>query len=100
MARAKSLAVDNEVLMDDVTRTVLEMVLAAGRRKAPQLAEVRREQRLVDDLGLGSLDYAALVAALEMALDVDPFAAEASITDIRTVGDLCDVYVKSAAGRG
>jgi acyl carrier protein len=85
--------------MEDVTRTVLEAVLAAAKRKAPQLLEVRREQLLVDDLGLGSLDYAGLVAALEMALDVDPFASETSITSIRTVGDLCEAYVKFIAGQ-
>jgi acyl carrier protein len=42
--------------------------------------------------GLTSLDLAALVAVLERQWKVDPFLESASITDIRTVGDLCRAY--------
>ncbi|MEU1007001.1 phosphopantetheine-binding protein [Streptomyces sp. NPDC005890] len=42
--------------------------------------------------GLNSLLLAQLLLQLEAALGVDPFAEERSITDIRTVGELIDVY--------
>ncbi|HLP42436.1 MAG TPA: acyl carrier protein [Fibrobacteria bacterium] len=57
------------------------------------LPVLKEQSELVDDLGLSSLNVAALVANLEDALGVDPFQAEdVMITDIRTVGDLCSAY--------
>ncbi len=54
------------------------------------------DKRLVGDLGLGSLDIAELVATLEAEVGCDPFALGASISDLRTVGDLVGLYVKHA----
>lgn len=56
-----------------------------------------RDRRLITDLGLKSLDLAQLVALLEYSLRVDPFARLVSITDVRTVGDLCLAYEKCLA---
>jgi acyl carrier protein len=43
-------------------------------------------------LGLTSLMFAELLIGLEMELGVDPFQAETSIVEMRTVGDLVDAY--------
>jgi len=48
---------------------------------------------LVDELGFKSLHIARILAILEMAFSYDPFASgEHSITNVRTVGDLCAAY--------
>lgn len=43
-------------------------------------------------LGLTSLDLALLVAELELALGVDPFAKLVSVTAMRSVDDLVGAY--------
>lgn len=83
--------------MVDVVQAVRETVLDIVKRKSASCTGVERDQQLVADLGLSSMDFAGLVAALEMKLDLDPFAETVSITSIRTVGDLCDAYEKCAA---
>jgi acyl carrier protein len=52
------------------------------------------DDRLNVDLGLTSLDLAALVAALEMKLKADPFQELVPITSVRTIGDLEAAYIK------
>ena len=42
--------------------------------------------------GLRSLDLATIVAVLERELKADPFLEFRSITEVRTVGDLCRAY--------
>ncbi|MFF8903810.1 phosphopantetheine-binding protein [Streptomyces olivaceoviridis] len=42
--------------------------------------------------GLNSLLLAQLLLQLEAGLGVDPFGEDRSITDVRTVGELIDVY--------
>ena len=46
-------------------------------------------------LGLTSLDLATVVAELDAALGVDPFARIVSITSIRTVDDLVEAYLRA-----
>jgi hypothetical protein len=75
--------------MKSTAHSVCEAVLAIANRKTPALTEVRREQRLVEDFGLASLDRAGVVAAPEMSLGVDPFAEDVAITSFRTVNDRC-----------
>jgi acyl carrier protein len=67
------------------------------REKSPEIAAIRPDQMLVDDLGLRSLDLARIIAKLEMKLGVDPFAELVSVTSIRTPGDLCAAYAKCFA---
>jgi acyl carrier protein len=50
--------------------------------------------KLVDSLGLSSLDLTKLVASLEVELEVDPFSNGTSIFSISTLNDLYDVYSK------
>jgi acyl carrier protein len=48
---------------------------------------------LVDELGLKSMLVARILAMLEIRLGVDPFGnGDASITDLRTVGDLVAAF--------
>ena len=73
-------------------REVLEDREAAG-----DLA-VGPASRLSADLGLKSIDLAQLGAILEQELDADPFAELVPITSVRTVGDLCDAYLRALSG--
>jgi acyl carrier protein len=58
------------------------------------------EWNLTDPLlaiGLNSLMLAQLLVQLESAMGVDPFGAERSIADVRTVGDLVAAYAAALA---
>lgn len=57
-----------------------------------QQLEYTETSRLVEDLGLSSLDMAELVANLELELEKDPFSNGVSITTVKAVGDLYRVY--------
>ncbi|MGY8783608.1 MAG: hypothetical protein ACKVHA_09430 [Fidelibacterota bacterium] len=46
----------------------------------------------MDDLGLKSMDLAILVANLELDLGVEPFLEDFAITDIKTLGELCQAF--------
>jgi acyl carrier protein len=70
-----------------IHRTIVEILQRAGRSGTSFDAD--------DDLvstGLTSLDLAALVARLERRWRIDPFLEAKSITEVRTVGDLCQAY--------
>jgi acyl carrier protein len=54
---------------------------------------------VLSELGVGSLDLLELADALETALQVNPFDQGTSMTDLRTVGDLCAAYEAAAGGR-
>ncbi|MFD0021845.1 phosphopantetheine-binding protein [Streptomyces sp. NPDC058382] len=47
------------------------------------------------ELGLNSLLLARLIIQLEMELGVDPFEEEYVISDVRTVGALCEAYIRT-----
>lgn len=78
--------------MDNRDDVILGVVRNVAHDKHPEIESVAREQTLVEDLGLASLDLAVIVAKLERKLGVDPFAERVPITRIRTVGDLCAAY--------
>ena len=78
--------------MDEIEQTVVETILEVVQRRQPETTEIEGSQSLTKDLGLGSMDYAEIVAILELKLGVDPFATEISITSIHTVADLCSAY--------
>lgn len=50
------------------------------------------EMNLNSDLGLSSLDLAALVAVLDQRFRRSPFRQEVAITSVRSVADLCAAY--------
>ncbi|MEV4412773.1 phosphopantetheine-binding protein [Catellatospora sp. NPDC049609] len=65
------------------------------------LDEGTSEWTLADPLlatGLNSLMLAQLLIQLETATGVDPFGAERSIADVRTVGDLVAAYQAALDG--
>jgi acyl carrier protein len=84
-------------MLDELNETIMAVVSGVVRSKSPEIAEIRPDQLLVDDLGLRSLDLARIIAKLEMNLGVDPFAELVPVTSIRTPGDLCAAYAKCFA---
>ena len=76
--------------MDELTKTICDVVAQVAADEPGRLTEIRPEQKLVDDVGLESLDLARLVAKLDLALGADPFVrgnhAQARIN--RTLGIL------------
>ena len=76
----------------DLERLVHEELrrLLVERDRPPGVIE--DSSRLGLDLGFESLDLALLVARLEVATGLDPFAEEVAITSIRTVGDVVSAY--------
>jgi acyl carrier protein len=70
-----------------VHKTIAELLEHRGR----QAGTIDNDSLLVA-VGLTSLDLAALIARLQARLKADPFFSAKSITDVRTVGDLCRVY--------
>ena len=61
--------------------------------------DVHADARLIDDLGLKSLDLASVVARLEMTLDLDAFDSDVAITDVRTVADLTRLLKSAEANK-
>ncbi len=78
--------------MSETSEAVHEAVLEVVQMVRPETESIDDSQRLREDLSLSSLDLAQLVAMLEMAIGVDPFAKHTSLTSVATVGDLCRVY--------
>jgi acyl carrier protein len=78
--------------MDDVQIAVFEELRAVAELRGVELSDLSTRQYLVDELGFKSLDLAHLVAALERRLRADPFLEYVPITQVRTVGDLCQAY--------
>lgn len=83
--------------MDDHDGVILGVIHNVAREKRPDLQAVEPGQLLVDDLGLTSLDLAAILAKLERKLGVDPFAEMVPVTSLRTAGDVCAAYRKCLA---
>ena len=79
-------------MLTDRSETVRRLVLELASEKRTTLQAVEDHQTLVEDLGLSSLDFATLIATLEVELDTTPFVERFAITDMRTVGDLCRAF--------
>ena len=79
--------------LETITKKVIALVTQVAEEQGITCQHIDEDKAMVDDLGLASLDIAALVAHLEIAFKVDPFTTmKAAITDIRTIRDLCQVY--------
>jgi acyl carrier protein len=70
-----------------VHKAIADVLERAGREPGAM-----DNDRPLLDVGLTSLDLAAVIAVLQARLKVDPFFVKKSITDMRTVGDLCGAY--------
>jgi acyl carrier protein len=80
--------------VQDLSQVVHAVIRLVAEEESIPLKTLRNELKLVDDIGLKSLDLARVVAKLELTLGVDPFAELVPITSIRTVGDLCAAYAR------
>lgn len=66
------------------------------RPKSPRT--IVRDDRIVDDLGLDSLDFIDLVSVLEGAFPQDVVDAVIDrVPELQTVGDVVDAFVAAAA---
>ncbi|NKB51775.1 MAG: hypothetical protein GKR97_06060 [Rhizobiaceae bacterium] len=74
-----------------VTNTVLDTITDLLQEQGLDSGGVEESAKLVDTLGLKSMDIAQIVLFLEDELDADPFQ-EIPITSVRTVGDLINAY--------
>jgi aryl carrier-like protein len=77
-----------------IHRTIVELLERAGKT----VPAFDQDDDLVAT-GLTSLDLAALVAKLARQWRIDPFLETKAITEVRTVGDLCDAYRESLGAR-
>ncbi len=75
--------------------TEIHKILKVENKK---IGEITREAELNAHVGLTSLNLAELVVALEIRLSVDPFSALVPITEVRTIGDLCQAYERALSG--
>lgn len=82
----------------DIEEIVINLVKKIAAEENISLGELTENTALVDDIGLQSLQLARIVATLEMehGLDITE-SSEVVITDIRTIGDLCDACESVAA---
>ena len=76
---------------DQMAKTVFETISDLLEEQGLDSSGVEASAKLVDTLGLKSMDIAQVVLVLEDELDIDPFQ-EIPITSVRTVGDLINAY--------
>lgn len=92
--------------VDAVVRDEIRALLSESGQPTDELSgELSGEQagELADthqlhELGLNSLLLARLIIQLEAELGVDPFSAEVTIADARSVGALVAVYQRALCG--
>lgn len=78
-----------------VDEVIENMIRAAANENNLALSQIQltRHTVLVEDLGFTSWTLVGLLSDLEAVLGVDPLHEEdVMMADIRTVGDLCNVY--------
>jgi aryl carrier-like protein len=72
---------------ETIYQAIVELLEDSGRP-----VQVFDEEDDLISTGLTSMDMAALVARLARKWKIDPFLEMKSITEVRTVGDLCRAY--------
>ena len=82
----------------DVDRIVLDEVGVLLAERGRSRDGLSPDDALEADLGLSSLEIVRLIERIAAALTIDAFASAASITDVRTVDDLCRVFHDVLAG--
>ncbi|MCP4346403.1 MAG: acyl carrier protein [Desulfobacterales bacterium] len=78
--------------MENTESVVHEVILKIAAEKKLDIKNIQNSQTLVADIGFKSIDLARIIAILESKLGVDPFSELVPITNIQTVGDLCNAY--------
>jgi acyl carrier protein len=84
--------------MSQVKSVVHEVLRNVADEESLSIAEIRGDEKLVEDLGFRSLTMARILAILEARLGVDPFSKTVAVTSIRTVDDLCGAYQQCLTG--
>jgi acyl carrier protein len=79
---------------------VVAAIQETARMQKIQLPALCDEHAIVDDLGFTSMALVRLIMRLEEVLGVDPFMDENVMTnDLRTIGDICDIYFQCLGGK-
>ncbi len=79
-----------------INERIKEIIKQVADEQDIEIGPVEDHHAIVDDLGFSSLDVATLAASFEEAFHVDPFSmGVASVTDIRTVKEVCKAYEKA-----
>ena len=85
--------------ISDIDKSVRDCISQVAVEQDIQIGELSPDKKVVDDLGFTSLDVATLTALLEGKFKVDPFGSGfATITEIRTIQDICDLYNRCVNG--
>lgn len=90
---------NNELKSWDIEQIVHEEVLLLLGAQEQPITAIAGETRF-HELGLTSLDVVNLAAVLSARLGLDPFTQRFAITDMHTVGALCQVYEQVLSGHG
>ena len=77
--------------MAEIETRVIETIRAVFANKGIEAPPLDAATLLDNSLGLDSLDYAELVARLEMEFGYDPFA-DGPIPSVRVIADLVSLY--------
>jgi acyl carrier protein len=77
--------------MSEIETRVIETIRAVFANKGMPAPPLDGATLLDNSLGLDSLDYAELVARLEMEFGFDPFA-DGPIPSVRVIADLVSLY--------
>jgi acyl carrier protein len=84
------------MIYETVNKKIKDIIYQVAEEQGIVLENVDDDHAIVDDLGFSSLDVATLAAYFEEAFNVDPFSAGiASVSGIRTVRDITNVYEKA-----
>lgn len=80
--------------MSEVLEAVKDSINEILTMNGLEEVKIKEESKIIQDLGLKSLDIAQLIAMLEAEYDIDPFTnGTATLASVLTVGDLCKLYV-------
>jgi len=93
--------VNDNIGTDEVARVVRDEIARLLERTHRAPVQVADADRL-DALGISSIELFDLAGGLEERLGVDPFEGSYSLSDVRTVDDLCRAYCDAcsdSAGR-
>ena len=82
---------------DNVENAILDVIRATMTDKGLAPAHLSAGSPVDSQLGLDSLDWAAVVVRLEGSLGIDPFLTGA-LRQLRTVNDLVEVYWRAIQG--
>ena len=77
----------------NVEEIIVRHIKELSEEKGRLLPEVTKDQSIMEDLNLTSMQISTLVSCLETDFGVDPFATgEIGLMDVSTVGELCEIY--------